>query len=104
MADDPAPRDGWLLPILEALLPPTELARLRREARASYWDAAVGGGCVDGDALLHAVASRFKLPIARDCGAGREAPSVVPEALARRYGVVPIGGTAATLDVATCDP
>jgi type II secretory ATPase GspE/PulE/Tfp pilus assembly ATPase PilB-like protein/CheY-like chemotaxis protein len=100
----PPRRDDWLLPTLEAILSPERLRRLRDAVRESYWEACVGGGHATESALLDALAARFRMPVADLSAVSPRARDLVPEALARRYRVLPLAASDAVLDVATADP
>ena len=100
----PPRRDEWILPTLEALLAPEPLRRLRAAARESYWEACVAGGYLAEGALLGALSERFRMPVADLSVVSSNARELVPEAVARRYRVLPLAATDAVLDVATADP
>lgn len=97
-------RDDWLLPTLQALIEQAQLERLKQEATESLWEAAVNRRLTtDGD-ILAALSARFRMPIADLAAVDREATEVIPEALARKYRVLPLKVTNSTLDIATSDP
>ncbi|HEY0972050.1 MAG TPA: ATPase, T2SS/T4P/T4SS family [Gemmatimonadales bacterium] len=97
-------RDAWILPTLERLLADDAVLRLREEADESYWEAAVALKLVTDQALLEAVAARFRMKVADLDASSPQARDMVPESLARRYRVVPVSVTDHVLDVATSDP
>jgi len=97
-------RDDWLLPTLEALLTPEHLRRLRETVRESYWEACVDGGFATETAMLEALGARFRMPVADLSAVSARARDLVPEAVARRYRVLPLAATDAVLEVATADP
>lgn len=101
---EPLVRDRWLLPTLEQLLPIEAIVRLRSDVVDGYWSSAVRLRLVSDDVLLAAVASRFRLQIANVERADTAARDIVPEAVARRYVVVPISVNPTVLEVATADP
>jgi len=102
--DSARPRDRWLLPVLESLLPPGALTAVCAAARESYWDAAVQVGVCSDAELIELVCERLRVRAADLSTTSPEARDLVPEALARRHRVLPLVATATTLDVATSDP
>ncbi|MHB1222753.1 MAG: ATPase, T2SS/T4P/T4SS family [Gemmatimonadaceae bacterium] len=101
---EPTLTDRWLLPTLEQLLSEEALGRLRADLIGSYWASAVRLRLITDEALLAAVAARFRLEVADLSRLDSLARDIVPEAVARRYGVVPVAATQALLEVATADP
>jgi type II secretory ATPase GspE/PulE/Tfp pilus assembly ATPase PilB-like protein len=97
-------RDEWLLPTLEGLVQPEVMAKLRGAATESYWEAAVRGGMVTDEALLEALAARFRMRIANISAVTQAARELVPEQLARKYRILPLAITDSVLDIATSDP
>jgi len=99
--------DEWLVPTVEPLLPADALAALRQEvvpAPVSLWETAVQRRIVTDDQVLGAIASRFRLPVADLSQVDARGTSVIPEQLARRFTVVPVGQTDSYLEVATANP
>jgi type IV pilus assembly protein PilB len=99
--------DEWLVPTVEPLLPGAALDALRKEAErgpVSLWETAVQRRLVSDEQVLAAIATRFRLPLADlsrlDPGLTQE----VPEQLARRFTVVPVGQTDSYLEIATANP
>src|SRR5687767_10383198 len=82
-------------------------ARRVRTAEAAghreLWEAAVRGGATD-DAILQALASRFRMKVADLTLSTSQACEIVPESLARKYRIVPMAVTDSALDIATADP
>ena len=97
-------RDEWLLPTLETLLPPEALERLKASVKDSYWESAVRLGLVRDDAILSALAARFRMKVASLASSTQQARELVPEQLARKYRIVPLAISDSALDVATADP
>src|SRR5688500_13553391 len=97
-------RDEWLLPTLEGVLPPERIAVLKAEATESYWETAVRRGLITEEALLEALAKRFRMRVANVMSVTQAARELVPEQLARKYRVLPLAITDSTLDIATADP
>jgi type II secretory ATPase GspE/PulE/Tfp pilus assembly ATPase PilB-like protein/CheY-like chemotaxis protein len=98
--------DEWVAAVLTPLLTEEALARLvnDKESKTSLWERVLDMRLLTEAQVLEAVANRCKLPIAdlnRATDLGRDA---LPEALARRYGVVPLTVTDALFEVATSNP
>lgn len=97
--------DDWILPILEELSSAAAAEEARKRAEGgSIWAAAVRLGLVPGEALLAAVSTRLRTPVAASLDSTAEARALVPEALATRYGILPLSVTASSIDVATSNP
>ncbi len=101
---EPRVPDRWLLPTLEQLLPIESIVRLRSDVVDGYWASAVRLRLVTDEALLTAVADRFRLKIADMNRVDTAARDIVPESVARRYRVVPVSVNPTVLEVATADP
>src|SRR5687768_10826430 len=97
-------RDEWLLPTLEGVLPPERIAVLKAEATESYWETAVRRGLITEEALLEALAKRFRMRVANVMSVTQAARELVPEQLARKYRVLPLAISDSALDIATADP
>jgi len=98
------PRDPWLLPILEEILPPAAIEQIESEVEGSYWEAAVSSGYTSDEQLLAVVSRRAHTPIAEDLFVNPNAIDVVPESLARRYRILPLDASASRLEIATANP
>ena len=99
--------DEWLVPTLEPMLPPAGLAAIRQEvtpAPGSLWETAVQRKLISDDQVLNAIAARFRFPVADMGRIDPRAVQVVPEQLARRYSVVPVGQSDSYLEIATANP
>jgi len=97
-------RDEWLLPTLEGLIARDAFEQLKQRETDSYWDAAVRAGSIGDDALLAALASRFRMKLAELSTTTSQARELVPESLARKYRIIPLAATDSALDIATADP
>jgi type II secretory ATPase GspE/PulE/Tfp pilus assembly ATPase PilB-like protein/CheY-like chemotaxis protein len=99
--------DEWLVHTIEPLLPDGTVASIRQEpssAPGSLWEILVQRKLIDDDQILKAIAGRFRFPIAN---LGRIDPKLqqsVPEQVARRFTVVPVGQTDSYLEIATSNP
>ena len=99
--------DEWLAHTLEPLLPDQTIAALRRETSAapvSLWETLVQRQLIDDTQVLGALASRFRLPVADLTRVDPKLSQAVPEQVARRFNVVPVGQTDSYLEVATSNP
>ena len=103
MAQRPV-RDEWLLPTLEGLIGRDAFEQLKQQETESYWDSAIRAGVIADDAVLEALAARFRMKIADLTTATTQARELVPESLARKYRIVPLAATDSALDIATADP
>ena len=98
------PRDQWLLPILEELLPTEDIKTIEDAVNESYWEAAVSTGCISDEDLLSIISRRAHTRIAEDLFVSPGAIDVVPETLARRYRILPLDASASRLEIATANP
>src|SRR3954469_8285978 len=98
--------DEWLGPSIETLLSDEAVKALRQEPGpdASLWDILVDRKLATDEQILGAVASRFRLPVADLTNVDPKLIAAVPEQLARRFSVVPVGQTDSYLEVATYNP
>jgi type II secretory ATPase GspE/PulE/Tfp pilus assembly ATPase PilB-like protein/CheY-like chemotaxis protein len=99
--------DEWLVPTLEPLLPDQAIAALRQEqapAPASLWETVVQRRIVGDEQVLAAVATRFRFPVADMARIDPRVAQSIPEQLARRFNVVPVGETDSYLEIATANP
>jgi type II secretory ATPase GspE/PulE/Tfp pilus assembly ATPase PilB-like protein len=103
MANRPV-RDEWLLPTLESLGARDAFEQLKQQDTESYWDAAVKAGSIADDAILEALAKRFRMKVADLAISSSQARELVPESLARKYRIVPLAVSDSALDIATADP
>jgi type II secretory ATPase GspE/PulE/Tfp pilus assembly ATPase PilB-like protein len=100
-----AVRDEWLLPTLEAILPPDGYSQLTTSAVTdSYWESAVRKTLTSDDEILTALAARFRMKIANLAQVTQQAKDLVPETLARKYRIVPLSVSDSAVDIATADP
>jgi type II secretory ATPase GspE/PulE/Tfp pilus assembly ATPase PilB-like protein/CheY-like chemotaxis protein len=99
--------DEWLVPTLEPMLSPEGYAAIRQEvtpAPGSLWETAVQRKLISDDQVLSAIAARFRFPVADMGRIDPKAVQSVPEQIARRYSVVPVGQTDSYLEIATANP
>jgi type IV pilus assembly protein PilB len=98
--------DEWLAAILGPLLPVGALERAQPEPgnRQSLWERLLDMRVLPEQEILKALAERCRLPIADLSTMDVQGRDALPEALARRYQVVPLTVTDALLLVATANP
>jgi len=97
-------RDEWLLATLGELLDAGQLAALTSAPVESLWEEALKRQLVTEDAIVKAVANRFRMKVADLNSVSPSARDGVPETLARRYKVLPLSISDSVLDIATADP
>jgi type II secretory ATPase GspE/PulE/Tfp pilus assembly ATPase PilB-like protein len=88
---------------LEPLVDGAGLANLR-DSTEWLWEGAVRRGLTTDTLILSALSTRFRMAIADLSMVSAAARDLVPEALARRYRIVPLSVSDTTLDIATADP
>jgi type II secretory ATPase GspE/PulE/Tfp pilus assembly ATPase PilB-like protein/ActR/RegA family two-component response regulator len=97
-------RDEWLLPTLDALIGAEGLEAVRQEGGDSLWEAAVRRRLCSDQSILDALSARYRMGLANLDLTSAPARDLVPEALARKFRVLPLAVSDATLDIATADP
>jgi type II secretory ATPase GspE/PulE/Tfp pilus assembly ATPase PilB-like protein/CheY-like chemotaxis protein len=97
--------DEWLAQSLDVLTP-ERVAELRSKAEPgkTLWETVVHEKLATDDEILEKLATRFRLRITDLNQLDPGARTALPEALARRYRVLPIRETDAYLEVATSNP
>src|SRR6266496_6517556 len=107
MADTPFP-DEWLVHSLslEGVLTPERLTELRAKAPPgqTLWQALVAEKVSTDEQILTALSTRFRLKLADVHAVNPAVKEKVPEALARRYHILPLRVTDSFLEVATANP
>ena len=97
-------RDEWIVPTLEGLLTAEAFADLGTSVQESFWETAVRRNMTGDEQILGALAQRFRMKVANLSQVSQQAKELVPEALARKYKIVPLAITDSVLDIATADP
>ncbi|HRN52565.1 MAG TPA: type II/IV secretion system protein [Gemmatimonadaceae bacterium] len=97
-------RDEWMWATLEGLLKPEQVEALRAAPPESLWEDVVRRGWLTDEAVVKAVAARFRMRIADLGSVSQQARELVPEALARKFHVLPLAISDSILDIATSDP
>jgi type II secretory ATPase GspE/PulE/Tfp pilus assembly ATPase PilB-like protein/ActR/RegA family two-component response regulator len=98
--------DEWLVATVAALVSPEAVEELRRGATATstLWELVTAKGLSSDDQLLEALARRTRLKLADLSKPETRVKEVVPEALARRYRLIPLRVTDSYLEIATANP
>src|SRR4029453_15342048 len=99
--------DEWLVPTVEPLVKPGEIAALRLlevEDPLSLWETMVQRKLLTDEKILSAVSRRFHLPIADLSQLDPAVREEVPESLVRRFNILPVRCTDSHLEVATANP
>jgi type II secretory ATPase GspE/PulE/Tfp pilus assembly ATPase PilB-like protein/ActR/RegA family two-component response regulator len=97
-------KDEWLMATLEGLLEASQLDVLRTSPPDSLWEETVRRGWLTDEAVVKAVAARFRFKVADLSSVSQQARELVPEALARKFRVLPLSISDSVLDIATSDP
>src|SRR6476646_5128990 len=99
--------DEWLVHTIEPLLAEGTVAAIRQEPAptpGALWEILVQRQLLADADLLQAVANRFRIPVADLSKLDPKLQQAVPEQVARRFNVVPVGQTDSYLEVATANP
>ncbi|MGI8547564.1 MAG: ATPase, T2SS/T4P/T4SS family [Gemmatimonadaceae bacterium] len=97
-------KDEWLIPLLREIAPGADVGAIVRERGGSYWSSAVAAGITTDDRILAALAAQAQMRVAPTLVSSDQACARIPERIARRYGVLPLRLSDATLEVATGNP
>ncbi len=97
-------RDRWLLSILAERFPPATLDKLESRLQGTYWETIVRESLLSDGEVLAAVAARLRVEIADALLVSTQAREKVPEALARRFLILPLSISDSTIHIATADP
>lgn len=105
MADTHFP-DEWLAQSLVGVVTPELLAELREKAAppATLWETLVAQRIATDEQILTALSTRFRLKLADLTTLDPAVKEKVPEALARRFHILPLRVTDSFLEVATANP
>jgi type II secretory ATPase GspE/PulE/Tfp pilus assembly ATPase PilB-like protein/CheY-like chemotaxis protein len=99
--------DEWLVPSVEPLVKPGEIAALRKlevEEPLSLWETLVQRKLLTDEQILSAVARRFHLAIADLSQLDTAVREEVPESLVRKFNILPVRITDSHLEIATANP
>ncbi len=89
---------------LLGLLDEAQVSALRDKPPESLWEDVVLRGWLTEDAIVEAVATRFRMRQADLGSVSQQARELLPETLARRYKILPLSISDSVLDIATADP
>jgi type II secretory ATPase GspE/PulE/Tfp pilus assembly ATPase PilB-like protein len=98
--------DEWLGRSLEGILTPERLDAIRAKAEPNrtLWETLVAQSVVSDEQILDALSTRFRLKICDLTQLDAKVKDGIPEALARRYRILPLRLTDSFLEVATANP
>ena len=99
--------DEWLVATVQVLLPEGAIEVVRSEtgtASVSLWEQLVQRRLTTDEAILAAIAKRFRLPVAEIGVLDMRVRETLPENLVRRFNVLPLRMTDSYLEVATANP
>ncbi len=99
--------DEWLSTTAEGLVGAERLEEIRSGdvPGNSLWEVIVGSGAATDDEILIAISTRFRMNIVEsDREPDRQARELVPELVARQYGILPLRVSDSTLEIATPNP
>jgi len=98
--------DEWLVPTISAMITAEAVEGLRAAAEptSTLWELTTAKGYATDDQILAAMSKRCRVPVAEHPKPEAKGKEVIPEAVARRYHVVPLRATDSLLEVATANP
>ncbi len=98
--------DEWLVPTISAMITPEAVQGLRSAAEptATLWDLVTSKGYASDQQILEALSKRCRIPVADVSKPDSKVKEIVPEAVARRYHIVPLRATDSVLEIATANP
>jgi len=98
--------DEWLVPTISAMITAEAVEGLRAAAEptSTLWELTTAKGYATDDQILAAMSKRCRVPVAENTRPEAKVKEVIPEAVARRYHVVPLRATDSLLEVATANP
>ncbi|HVM43344.1 MAG TPA: hypothetical protein VMT77_07550, partial [Gemmatimonadales bacterium] len=98
--------DEWLVPTISAMITAEAVEGLRAAAEptSTLWELTTAKGYATDDQILAAMSKRCRVPVAENAKPESKVKEVIPEAVARRYHVVPLRATDSLLEVATANP
>ncbi len=98
--------DEWLVPTISAMITAEAVAGLRdaAEPTSTLWDLVTGKGYATDEQILAALSKRCRVPVAEQPKPDGKVKEIIPEAVARRYHVLPLRATDSVLEIATANP
>ena len=101
---NPTPRDSWLVPVLQRLVPADAIERLVAAPGESLWVTAVRRHLVSDAALLAEAAAVTGLDVWDGAPPDEDARALVGDDWTRRFGIVAVDASPAVLTIATATP
>ncbi|HET8771459.1 MAG TPA: type II/IV secretion system protein [Gemmatimonadaceae bacterium] len=89
---------------LQGLLSLEQVEALKSQPVESLWEEVVRRSFLSDEAVVTAVAERFRMKVADVGSVSQQARELVPETLARRYRILPLTISDSTIEIATADP
>lgn len=98
--------DEWLVATVSLMIGGDAVAQLRQSAQptSTLWDLVTRGGLATEEQLLGAMSGRSRVKLADLSKPDPRVKEVIPEAVARRYHVLPLKVTDSYVEVATANP
>jgi type II secretory ATPase GspE/PulE/Tfp pilus assembly ATPase PilB-like protein/ActR/RegA family two-component response regulator len=98
--------DEWLVPTIAAMITPEAVDGLRAAAEptSTLWELVTSKGYATDDQILAALSKRCRVPVAEPPEPDPRAKEILPEAVSRRYHIVPLRATDSLLEIATSNP
>ena len=93
--------DEWLVPTISGMITPEAVDALRAAAEpaSTLWELTTLKGYATDEQILEAMSKRFRVPVADPAQHEPKVKEIIPEAVARRYHVVPLRATDTVLEV-----
>ena len=98
--------DEWLVPTIISMLGQEVVDALRIQAQptSTLWDLLTSGRLATDDRIIQALSARCRVKVADLAKPDPRIKEIIPEAVARRYRVLPLRATDSFLEVATANP
>jgi type II secretory ATPase GspE/PulE/Tfp pilus assembly ATPase PilB-like protein/ActR/RegA family two-component response regulator len=98
--------DEWLVPTISAMITPETVEGLRNAAdpTSSLWELVTSKGYSTDEQILAVLSKRCRIPVVESPKPEVKVKELIPEAVARRYHIVPLRATDSVLEVATANP
>lgn len=98
--------DEWLVPTISAMITPEAVEGLRNAAEptSSLWELVTSKGYSTDEQILAVLSERCRIPLAESPKPELKVKEIIPEAVARRYHIVPLRATDSVLEVVTANP
>jgi type II secretory ATPase GspE/PulE/Tfp pilus assembly ATPase PilB-like protein len=98
--------DEWLVPTISGMITPEAVESLRTAAEptSSLWELVTSKGYSTDEQILAVLSKRCRIPLADTPMPESRVKEIIPEAVARRYHIVPLRATDSILEVATANP